>query len=267
MDVMRTISSIMGILEPETQQNDQINIALRLMAVFGPALNYWYHFTHNGKRIPTETNPSDSIALNFLKLYHQKVNIDPLIVKTFDVSLILYAEHDFNASTFTARVTVSTRSDFYSGITSAIGTLRGPLHGGANEAAMKMLEEIKTVEDSNQFLEAKWKAKDLIMGFGHRIYKKDDPRSNIIKEYSLALSKTQYGRPRILEVSQNIEARMIKEKQKWPNLDFYSASAYNQCGIHTYLLIYSVTSSRLSSSFRGPPDGQHISLSNASPRS
>jgi 2-methylcitrate synthase len=233
MDVMRTISSVLGIVEPETEKNDQISIALRLMAVFGPALNYWYHFSHNGRRIKTELLPSDTIALNFLKLYHQRDDIDPLIVKTFDASLILYAEHDFNASTFTARVTVSTRSDFYSGITSAIGTLRGPLHGGANEAAMKMLEELKSVEDSNAYLEGKWKAKELIMGFGHRIYKKDDPRSNIIKEYSLALSKTKYGRPKFLEISQNIEARMIKEKQKWPNLDFYAASAYNQCGIHT----------------------------------
>jgi 2-methylcitrate synthase len=266
MDVMRTISSIMGILEPESENNDHINIALRLMAVFGPALNYWYHFTQSGKRIKTELLPSDSIALNFLKLYHQRDDIDPLIVKTFDVSLILYAEHDFNASTFAARVTVSTRSDFYSGITSAIGTLRGPLHGGANEAAMKMLEGLKSVEESNAFLEGKWKAKDLIMGFGHRIYKKDDPRSNIIKEYSVALSKTANGRPKIVEISQNIEAKMIKEKQKWPNLDFYSASAYNQCGIHTYYYIHSVTSLRLSSSFPGPPAGQHTSSSKGSPR-
>ena len=119
--------------------------------------------------------------MNFMKLLLQSNEVDPLVVKTFDVSLILYAEHDFNASTFTSRVTVSTRSDFYSGITSAIGTLRGPLHGGANEAAMKMLEELKTVDDSNKFLESKWKNKELVMGFGHRIYKKDDPRSNIIK--------------------------------------------------------------------------------------
>lgn len=154
---------------------------MRLISVFGPALNYWYHFSHHGKRISTETLPEDTVAVNFLKLYHQTDQIDPLIVKTFDVSLILYAEHDFNASTFTARVTVSTRSDFYSGITSAIGTLRGPLHGGANEAAMKMLETLQSVEDSNKFLESKWKNKELIMGFGHRIYKKDDPRSNIIK--------------------------------------------------------------------------------------
>lgn len=217
--------------------NDQFAIALRLISVFGPALIYWYHFTHSGKRIETETNPADTVAVNFLKLYHQKEDIDPLIIKTFDVSLILYAEHDFNASTFNARVTVSTRSDFYSGITSAIGTLRGPLHGGANEAAMKMLENIHSVEESNKFLEDKWKNKSLIMGFGHRIYKKDDPRSNIVKEYSIALSKTKYGRPTVVEVSKNIEKRMVEEKKIYPNLDFYSASAYNQCGIHTYIFV------------------------------
>lgn len=233
MDVMRTISSVLGILEPESEQNDQFNIALRLISVFGPALIYWYHFSHSGKRIETETAPEDTIALNFLKLYHQTQDIHPLVLKTFDVSLILYAEHDFNASTFTARVTVSTRSDFYSGITSAIGTLRGPLHGGANEAAMKMLENLPSVQASNQFLEEKWKNKDLIMGFGHRIYKKDDPRSNIIKDYAIELSKTKFGRPGIIEISKNIERRMIEEKKKYPNLDFYSASAYNQCGIHT----------------------------------
>jgi 2-methylcitrate synthase len=207
---------------------------MRLMSVFGPALNYWYHFSHSGKRISVETLPTDSVAVNFLKLYHQTDKLDPLIVKTFDVSLILYAEHDFNASTFAARVTVATRSDFYSGITSAIGALRGPLHGGANEAAMKMLETIKSVEESNAFLENRWKNKELIMGFGHRIYKKDDPRSTIIKEYSSALSQTPFGRPTIVEISKNIERRMIEEKKIYPNLDFYSASAYNQCGIHTY---------------------------------
>ena len=126
------------------------------------------------------------------------------MLRTFDVSLILYAEHDFNASTFTARVTVSTRSDIYSGITSAIGTLRGPLHGGANEAAMKMLDNINSIEESNKFIESKWKNKELVMGFGHRIYKKDDPRSNIIKEYSIELTKKSRGRPLLVEVSKNI---------------------------------------------------------------
>jgi len=132
MDIMRTISSVMGILEPETEQNCQINITLRLIGMFGPALIYWYHFTNSGLRIKTETCPNDTVAVNFMKLYHQTNEVDPLQVRTLDASLILYAEHDFNASTFAARCTVSTQSDFYSGITSAIGTLRGPLHGGAN---------------------------------------------------------------------------------------------------------------------------------------
>jgi 2-methylcitrate synthase len=125
---------------------------LRLISLFGPALNYWYHFSHKGIRINTETLPTDTVAANFLKLYHQTATVDPLIQKTFDVSLILYAEHDFNASTFTARVIVSTRSDIYSGITGAIGALRGPLHGGANEAAMKVLEGLNSVEESNKYL-------------------------------------------------------------------------------------------------------------------
>jgi 2-methylcitrate synthase len=157
MDVMRTISSMMGILEPESnalninlaESNDQINIALRLMALFGPALLYWHHFVKNGLRIDTNTKPKDTIAENFMKLYLQTEDVCPLRIKTFDVSLTLYAEHDFNASTFAARCTVSTMSDFYSGITTAIGTLRGPLHGGANEAAMKLLEPLKSVQESN----------------------------------------------------------------------------------------------------------------------
>ena len=132
MDIMRTISSSMGILEPESDKNCQYEITLRLIGMFGPALNYWYHFANSGLRIKTETNPNDTVAMNFMKLYHLKDEIDEIQVRTFDISLILYAEHDFNASTFAARTTVSTMSDFYSGITSAIGTLRGPLHGGAN---------------------------------------------------------------------------------------------------------------------------------------
>ena len=132
MDVMRTISSMLGILEPESEKNCQVEITLRLVALFGPALIYWYHFSNSGVRLEGNTAPQDTIAENFLKLYLRKDKVDADVVRTLDVSLILYAEHDFNASTFTSRVTVSTLSDFCSGITSAIGTLRGPLHGGAN---------------------------------------------------------------------------------------------------------------------------------------
>ena len=233
MDVMRTVSSAMGILEPEGKENDQVNITLRLIAMFGPALLYWYHFVGSGLKIKTVTKSSDTVATNFLKLYHLTQDVDPLMVKTLDISLILYAEHDFNASTFAARCTVSTMSDFYSGITSAIGTLRGPLHGGANEAAMKLLEPIKSVEESNKVLETMWKNKQLVMGFGHRIYKKEDPRSDIIKGCSIELSQKAYGKPMLVEVSKNIESRMINEKKIYPNLDFYAASAYHQCGIRT----------------------------------
>lgn len=124
-------------------------------------------------------------------------------------------------------------SDFYSGITSAIGTLRGPLHGGANEAAMHLLKTFTSIEDANKKLEAMWQKKELVMGFGHRVYKKEDPRSNIIKKYSILLSQKPGGAKKLVDISQHVEQRMINEKKIFPNLDFYSASAYNQCGIHT----------------------------------
>lgn len=142
---------------------------------------YWFHFVHSGIRIDGNTSPTDSVAENFLKLYHLTDKVCPIMVKAFDVSLVLYAEHDFAASTFAARVTASTLSDFYSCVTGAIGTLRGPLHGGANEAAMAYLETIKDVADADVFLNERFKGKSLIMGFGHRVYKKEDPRSPIIK--------------------------------------------------------------------------------------
>lgn len=129
---------------------------MRLIAVYSPALLYWMHYSNSGIRISEHTGDTDSTAENFLKLYHLRDTIDPLIIRAFDVSLILYAEHDFNASTFAARVTVSTLSDFYSGITSAIGTLRGPLHGGANEAAMEYLQPLKSIEQADKFITSKF---------------------------------------------------------------------------------------------------------------
>ena len=156
MDVLRTTASALGTLEAETASHNQYEIALRMMALFGPALLYWYHYhrSHRLLRINTNTGAFDTIASNFVKLLHYDdlTNPDPLLVKAIDVSLILYAEHDFNASTFSSRVTVSTNSDFYSGITSAIGTLKGNLHGGANEAAYEFLENIKSKEEANEIV-------------------------------------------------------------------------------------------------------------------
>ena len=151
MDIMRTVASVVGILEPETEKNSQIDISIRLIALFGPALLYWYHFQNSdyGRRIKVYTGDNDSVASNFMKLLKEDSDDDPteLEIRTVDISLILYAEHDFNASTFASRVTVSTKSDIYSGLCSAIGTLRGPLHGGANEAAMEFLKDIQSVDD------------------------------------------------------------------------------------------------------------------------
>ncbi len=236
MDIMRTICSSIGTIEPEGANNNQYEIALRLIAIFGPALLYWYHFhkSHRLLRINTNTGPFDTVAANFIKLlnYDGKTP-DPLVVKAMDVSLILYAEHDFNASTFAARVTVSTMSDFYSGITSAIGALKGKLHGGANEAAMDFLNPIKSVKEAENIVHDFFKSKKLLYGFGHRIYKNGDPRSDIIKSYSKKLTETPFGRPLLFQVSERVEEIMHKEKKMFPNLDFYSASAYTQSGIPT----------------------------------
>ncbi len=151
MDLLKSSCALMGIIEPESKSNTQIDIAIRLTALFGPILLYWYHFLKSNVivRLNIYTGAMYSVVLNFMKLYYNdNKEPDPLAVKTFDIYLILYAEHDFNASTFTARSTVSTQSDFYSGITSAIGTLRGNLHGGANEAAMDFLLPIKSIEQA-----------------------------------------------------------------------------------------------------------------------
>ena len=151
MDVLRTVCSHLGCLEPETKERDQFEVSIRLTSLFGPALIYWYHFSRSGKRIQTQTDKSDSIAKNFMKLFLNDGKEPPeLLVKTFDVSLVLYAEHDFNASTFAARTTVSTLSDFYSAICTGIGTLRGPLHGGANEAAIRFQLLFKTKEEATK---------------------------------------------------------------------------------------------------------------------
>ena len=172
-------------------------------------------------------------------------------MNVIDTSLILYAEHDFNASTFAARVTASTNSDFYSAITTAIGTLRGNLHGGANEAAMNFLKQFKTVEEADAKLREMFKNKELVMGFGHRIYKNGDPRVSIIKRCSKELSEWKKERlpdasPELIAISEHIEKVMLEEKKMHPNLDFYSASAYHQCGIPIELFTPLFVISRIS---------------------
>jgi len=229
MDVLRTGCSMLGTLEPETTTHRQEDIADRLLAATPGMLTYWYHF-HQGKRISTQSDASD-LASHFLYLLHGK-KPEALIAKTMNVSLILYAEHEFNASTFAARVTVSTLSDFYSGIVSGIGTLRGPLHGGANEAAMELISKFKTPDAAEQAVKKMLADKVKIMGFGHRVYKISDPRSDIIKHYSAQLAQ-QATDGYLYAVSERIEKILWDEKKLFPNVDFYSATAYHFCGIPT----------------------------------
>jgi len=230
MDVMRTGCSMLGTLEPEGSARDQIAVANRLTACFGSMLLYWHHFQKSGKRIETATD-DDSTAGHFLHLLHGK-KPDELHRRAIDASLILYAEHEFNASTFTARTITSTLPDFYSAVTGAIGALRGPLHGGANEAAMELIERFDTPDAAEKGILEFIAAKKLIMGFGHRVYKISDPRSDIIKAWSKKLAEA-CGDERLYPVSERIEQVMRREKKLFPNLDFYSASAYHLCGIPT----------------------------------
>jgi len=232
MDVLRTGVSFLGTLEPEEDFSTQHAIADRLLAVFPGMLCYWYAYHFQGKEI-SELTDERSLGGHFLTLLkgHKPSELEQ---KVMDVSLILYAEHEFNASTFAARVTAATLSDFYSAITSGIGTLRGTLHGGANEAAMDLLQQFKTPDDAETQLMALLENKGKIMGFGHRVYKDCDPRSDIIKAYSKQLAQA-LGQPLLYEISERVEAIMRREKKLFPNLDFYSASAYHYCDIPTAL--------------------------------
>lgn len=251
MDVLRTGCSILGNIEPEADFSEQENAAKRLLAAFPSMLLYWYHFSHNGNRIETETD-DDSVAGHFLNLLHGCPPA-PEFERCMDVSLILYAEHEFNASTFTARVITATLSDFYSAITGAIGALRGPLHGGANEAAMALIQSFKNVDDADAGLRQMLANKDKIMGFGHRVYQTSDPRNSIIKKWSRqfaddgvqSLVNSGAYRKNLFDISERIENIMWDEKKLFPNADFYHATAYHFMGIPTPLFTPIFVMSRL----------------------
>ncbi|KAL8451739.1 hypothetical protein Emed_001901 [Eimeria media] len=286
MDVLRTTCSVIGCLEPETAPSkQQADIAVRLIGAYAGALNYWHHFATRGREISLQSHPEDSVAANFLKLLNGDPNFKPhpAVVKTLDTSLILYAEHDFNASTFACRVTAGTLSDMYSCICSGIGTLKGPLHGGANEAALEMLLPLTSIEKAKErvrlfaagaaraaaaaatvsrllplltsivacclfslllllpaaaaaaSLEAAFARRELVMGFGHRMYKAGDPRAPLMRGLAetLASAGLPDSDPQMVKIGAFMEEEMLKRKRMHPNVDFSAAIAYKQCGIPT----------------------------------
>ncbi|BCA95541.1 citrate synthase [Legionella antarctica] len=232
MDVLRTACSFLGNIEPEVNFSEQFKIADRLLALFPGVMCYWYAYHFKNKEI-SGFSDEQTIGGHFLALLHEK-KPTKLESEMMNVSLILYAEHEFNASTFAARVTAGTLADFYSAITSAIGTLRGPLHGGANEAAMELIERFRSPDEAETELKKMLANKEKIMGFGHRVYTTCDPRSDIIKQWSFKLGEAKDDLL-LYHISERIEEVMWREKKLFPNLDFYSASAYHYCGIPTPL--------------------------------
>ncbi|CAM3486653.1 2-methylcitrate synthase [Psychrobacter sp. N25K4-3-2] len=242
MDVLRTGCSMLGNLETEMSFDEENDQADRMLAVFPSIINYWYRFTHDNVRIETETD-DETIGGHFLHLLKgEKPN--ELHTKVMNVSLILYAEHEFNASTFTARVCASTLSDIHSCITGAIGTLRGPLHGGANEAAMDMIEGFSSPDEAEEEMMGMLARKDKIMGFGHAIYSESDPRNVVIKGWAEKLA-ADVGDEVLYPVSVRCEEVMWREKKLFCNADFFHASAYHFMGIPTKLFTPIFVCSRL----------------------
>ncbi|MBF2754184.1 MAG: 2-methylcitrate synthase [Gammaproteobacteria bacterium AqS3] len=232
MDVLRTGASMLGNLEPEGSFANYLEATDRLLAALPSMIIYWHRFHRDGVRVDCDTG-SDSIARHFLSLLHGEAPSEAH-VRCLDVSLILYAEHEFNASTFTARVCASTLSDMHSCIVGAIGSLRGPLHGGANEAAMDMLEQWDTVEQAEAGIDAMLEAREKIMGFGHAVYRESDPRNAIIKSWARQLASNP-DQQRFYEISCAVEAKLLAAKGLFANADFFHAAAYHFMNIPTLL--------------------------------